>query len=128
MTNNGDLLFLVIFFIVNYACTAFFISKTPDPCTEFGMSLNAFVAAGIAGTATMAAFIIVLIAGVAGYCISIRAARAYWKGSTMSPPCGGGCSHTFSSRGSPRPYLHFCSPSPGPARSCGLARPRHTLL
>jgi len=70
MTNNGDLLFLVIFFIVNYACTAFFISKTPDPCTEFGMSLNAFVAAGIAGTATMAAFIIVLIAGVAGYCIS----------------------------------------------------------
>ncbi|MDD5396990.1 MAG: hypothetical protein PHW24_02940 [Candidatus Moranbacteria bacterium] len=70
MTDNSIILFLAVFFIANYACAAFFISKTPDPCTEFGMSLNAFVAAGIAGIATAAAFVIVLISGVVGCFIS----------------------------------------------------------
>ena len=64
-----DILFLAVVSIATYAYTAFFLSKTPDPTTQYGLSLNAIMAFLVALGTSLVACVIVLIAGVIGYII-----------------------------------------------------------
>jgi hypothetical protein len=67
--DRSDILFLVVVAIATYAYAAFFLSKTPDPATQYGLSLNAMMAFLVALGISLVALVIVLIAGVFGYII-----------------------------------------------------------
>jgi hypothetical protein len=68
--NNETLLFVVVVFIASYAYSAYLLSKTPDPSTEYGFSLNALMAGLVAFGAALVSFMLVMIFGAFGYLIA----------------------------------------------------------
>ena len=55
---------------LSYIYNIWKLHNEPDPSTEFGISLNAFLAVAFAGVASLATFLLTLLFGISGAVLS----------------------------------------------------------
>jgi hypothetical protein len=71
MLDGYDALAFFVFFMVTYAYAGYRMKDEPDPATEFGISMNAAMAAVVGVCCTIITLLLVLATGKIGYVISI---------------------------------------------------------